>query len=400
MIRYFNPGHESAILNGSKYYKPNANIVKMQEDLAFLPAWYASPNDFVLTKQAPTEDFLSSVQSLNPLAKAITSADFILGKEQLLEEEINLWGISPQSVHLFEQLKKQYDLQLKIPEWKEIHLSLGGRLTSKECLSFLIDNLPTIEKRILPIYLSDLSEIEKYIINSKEKQVVKAPYSSSGRGLIWLLPEKLAQSEKQILSGMLKKQKEVSVEPALNKILDFSMHFEINQEVSFVGYSLFQTNNKGVYEKSILANQEKLEIQITDLINKELLLSVKNKLLSFIQGKYTPEYKGKLGVDMLIYQTGNHYHLNPCVEINMRKSMGYLAIQLFNNYIAPSSKGAFFIEYNPKAIQKHEELKAQYPVVFDNGRIKSGYMALCPITEESRFHAFLIITHPHTLFAY
>ena len=393
MIHYFNPGHESAVLNGSRFYQPNANIVKMREDLAFLPAWYASPYDSVLVEQTLTNDFLSSVQPLNPLAKAITLPDFISGKEQFLNEEINLWGISPQSIHYFEQQNKQYDLQLKIPEWKDVYYSLGSRPTAKECLSFLMDNFPEIEKRILPVYLSSITEIEEYIINSGEQQVVKAPYSSSGRGLIWLPPEKLAQSERQILSGILRRQKEVSVEPALNKSLDFSMHFEINseKEALFVGYSLFQTNNKGAYEKSILINQEEIERRITAFIDKDFVLSVKSKLLSFIQQKYSPDYKGNIGVDMLVYQSGNQYHLNPCVEINMRKSMGYLAIQLFSNYVSPSSQGAFFVKYHPgkQAIRQHEEWTKQYPLVLDKQRIKSGYLTLCPVTENSQYHTFI-----------
>jgi len=396
MIHYFNPGHESAVLNGSRFYQPNANVVKMQEDLAFLPAWYASSGDFVLTGQTLTTDFLSSVQSLSPLARAITSADFLSDREQFLNEEVNLWGISPQSIHYFEQQNKRYDLRLKIPEWKESYHPLGGRPIAKECLSFLINNFAEIENRILPVYLSDTAEIEEYIINSGEQQVVKSPYSSSGRGLIWLPPEKLAQSERQILSGMLKRQKEVSVEPALDKRLDFSMHFEIQseKEVRFIGYSLFQTNDKGAYEKSILINQEELEAKITAFIDKGLLLSVKSKLLTFIQQKYSPDYKGNIGVDMLIYQSDNQYHLNPCVEINMRKSMGYLAIQLFKNYILPSSQGAFFVKYYPEgqAIRQHEELMKQYPLVLDGQKIKSGYLALCPVAENSQYHAYVNTT--------
>ena len=396
MIYYFNPGHESAILNGSRFYQPNANVVKMQKDLAFLPAWYAAPGDSVLTEETLTDDFLSSIQSLDPLARAITSADFFINREQCLNKEVNLWGISPQSIYYFEQQSKRHDLQLKIPEWKDVYRSLGSRSTSRECLSFLMDNFPEIEKRILPVYLSDITEIEEYIINSKEKQVVKAPYSSSGRGLIWLPPEKLAQSERQILSGMLKRQKEISIEPALDKRFDFSMHFEINseKEVLFIGYSLFQTNNKGAYEKSILINQEELKKQITTFIDKNVLFSVQRKLLAFIQQKYGPHYKGNIGVDMLIYQANNEYRLNPCVEINMRKSMGYLAIQLFNNYISPFSQGIFFFKYYPEkqAMRQHEELTKRYPLVLDGKRIKSGYMTLCPVTANSQYHAYIQTT--------
>ena len=396
MIHYFNPGHESAVLNGSRFYQPNANVVKMQEDLAFLPAWYAAPDDFVLTVQPLTDDFLSTIRLLKPLARAVTSADFFSNRELLLEEEAKPWGISPQSVYCFEQLNKQYKLQLKVPEWKGVYHSLGSRSTSRECLSSLIDCIPEIEERILPLYLSDIKAVEEYVVNSGERQVVKAPYSSSGRGLIWLSPERLVQSEKQVLRGVLKRQKEVSVEPALDKRLDFSMHFEINLagEVLFVGYSLFQTNVKGAYEKSLLLEQDELEKRITAFIDEELLLSIRSRLFTFIRQRYSPEYKGNIGVDMLIYQADGQYRLNPCVEINMRKSMGYLAIQLFNNYILPSSQGEFFVKYYPgrQAVEQHEVLTKQYPLVVDGQRIKSGYFALCPVLEDSQYLAYVQVS--------
>jgi len=47
MVHYFNPGHETAVLNASKYYQPSRMIAKMQEDLALLPVWYAELEDYV-----------------------------------------------------------------------------------------------------------------------------------------------------------------------------------------------------------------------------------------------------------------------------------------------------------------------------------------------------------------
>jgi hypothetical protein len=394
MIHYFNPGHETAVLNASKYYQPGANQLKMQQDLAFLPAWYASPDDFVFTEKPLTDEFIASTLSLNPIAQSITSADFIQRKEVLQKEQIDLWGISPQSIYFFEKQNRQQQLQLEIPVWKAEYRSLGSRLTAKECLSFLIETVPRIEKEILPAFFSEIDEIENHLLQQTEKQLAKAPYSSSGRGLIWLPPEKLARSERQILSGILKKQSVVSVEKALDKQLDFSMHFVIRSggKVDFIGYSVFQTNNKGAYEKSRLAHPKALENQISSFIDKDLLSTVKDQLLTFIQHHYAPHYQGCIGVDMLVYQSGNQFRLNPCVEINMRKSMGYLAIQLVQNHLSPTFDGAFFVDYNqtPGAIyRQHQERQRENPLVLDGKKIQSGYLSLCPVSEESQYCAYL-----------
>jgi hypothetical protein len=399
MIHYFNPGHETAVLNGSKFYQPGAKVRKMQEDLALLPAWYAAPDDYVLL---PDGTLVAAekvchcgldgrlVESRNPERSR-------RGSRETSPEAVDLWGISPQSIYFVEKLSQSSELAVKIPEWKTEYPFLGSRFASRKVLLQLTDTVPEIEKNILPQFFSDIDTVENHVSKSNEKQLVKSPYSSSGRGLVWLPPGKLARSERQIISGMLRKQSQVSIEKALDKRLDFSMHFEINaaDETKFIGYSVFQTNSKGAYEKSLLANQTVLEQQITEFVDKELLHKVRNVLTGILHDTYSPYYKGTIGVDMLIYQSDSSYKLNPCVEINMRKSMGYLAVRLFEKYIHPDSQGEFSIEYHPdpKVInQRHADRQRQYPLAHENGRIKSGYLSLCPVTETSNYHAYLVIT--------
>ncbi|MDR2057781.1 MAG: hypothetical protein LBP83_05790 [Dysgonamonadaceae bacterium] len=376
MIHYFNPGHEAAVLNGSTFYRPPAKVLKMQEDLALLPTWYASPGDYVLFSC--------------PGQHAVWNDK----KENLQNQRVDLWGISPHSIYLFEKLSRHYNLQLKIPEWKAEFRLLGSRFISHKVLSLLMDEITEIEKDILPQFFSGIDEIDRILSQSNEKYLIKSPFSSSGRGLIWLPPGKIARSEKQNITGMLKKQSQVSVEKALDKQLDFSMHFENTPEgeTHFIGYSIFRTNAKGAYEKSILANQETLEKQITTFIDRDLLLRVKKTLISLIHKTYSNYYQGNIGVDMLIYKSGDQYKLNPCVEINMRKSMGYLAIRLFENYIYPDSICELVIAYDsfPQLIlQRHKEWKKQYPLVFEDKRIKNGYLNLCPVTETVNYYAYV-----------
>jgi hypothetical protein len=403
MIRYFNPGHETAVLNASKHYQPAANQLKMQRELAYLPAWYALPADFVLIDKPLSEPFLSDLKLLNPLARPITLSDLADKKSGLSGLAIDLWGISPQSICFFEKLNTLYHLEWQIPQWKEAFRLLGSRFASCKVLSSLIDTIPEIEKQILPYFFSDLNEIEKQLVRSREKQLIKSPYSSSGRGLVWLPPGKPAQSERQIISGMLKRQLQVSLEKALDKQLDFSMHFEISPEgeTRFIGYSVFQTNAKGAYEKSFLACREELEKKITAYIPPDLLIRVKAQLIRLIGAIYSPCYVGNIGVDMLVYLSGNQYRLHPCVEINMRKSMGFSAIRLFERYISPGSTGEFFVSYCSNVgdvYEKHKEWKRKYPAVTENGRIISGYMSLCPVEEESNYWAGVKIEKVPSIF--
>ncbi|MDR3341043.1 MAG: hypothetical protein LBT25_13335 [Candidatus Symbiothrix sp.] len=400
MIHYFNPGHETAVLNASKHYQPAAGIAKMQEDLAFLPAWYADFDDFVFVKNSLPDNFLSSIQALKQPASAICEQSLFEQSDKLFNQEISLWGISPQSIHFFEKIDWQYHLSLKIPAWKEEFRFLGSRFAAKEIISELVETVPEIEKAILPEFYSDLPEIEKVCLSAlkagfPDRLLLKSPYSSSGRGLVWLPPGKPTQSEKQIISGMLKKQSQVSIEMALDKQLDFSMHFEILSEgiTQFTGYSVFQTNAKGVYENSLTDSRENLENRIAVYTGKDLLMQVRKQLTELLNKTYSPYYIGNIGVDMLVYKSGNQFRLHPCVEINMRKSMGYLSIRLYENFIHPGSQGKFFVEYfrNPQILlEKHLALQKQYPLQIESNRICSGYLNLCPVNEQTNYQVKLI----------
>ena len=398
-LHYFNPGHEIAVLNASKHYQPPALIAKMQTDLAFLPAWYASAGDFVFMETPLPDDFILSCKSLNLRIKPVTPADFKESgglRVKPAMTTVDLWGISPHSVYFFEKLNEQWNLSLAIPQWKEEFRFLGSRFASHKLLTGLLDSIPEIEREILPQFVSNIEAVERQIAQSQERLLIKSPYSSSGRGLIWLPPAKLAQSERQLLAGMLKRQKQISIEKALDKLLDFSMQFEITAEgkTQFLGYSIFQTNAKGAYEKSFLDSQERLEKQIISFIDKELLFQTQRIATAMIQKIYAPYYRGTIGVDMLIYNAGGSCRLHPCVEINMRKNMGYLAIRLTEKFLHPDSQGEFMIEYDrdpQTTVQKHIQLQRAYPLIVEKKRIRSGYLSLCPVRDETNYRAYILI---------
>ena len=396
MIHYFNPGHETAVLNASKYYHPPAQVVKMQSDLAFLPAGYAAPGDFVYMENPLPDNFIRSCEPLNLQVKPVTSQDFSSNPELFQHSPVDLWGISPQSVHFFERLNAQWSLSLAIPPWNEELRFWGSRFASQQLLAGLLESIPEIEPDILPQFVSTIQAIEQQTVQSQDRLLVKSPYSSSGRGLIWLPPGKLAQSERQIITGMLNKQKQVSIEKVLDKQLDFSMQFEITPagETLFAGFSIFKTNDKGAYEKSLLDSQEQLEKQITKLIDRDLLVQTQKTLTGMIQEKIAPYYSGIVGVDMLLYKSGNICRLHPCVEINMRKNMGYLAIRMAEKHLHSEAQGEFRIEYNRKpeeSVRKHLQLQQQYPLHIENGRIRNGYLSLCPVTESTNYQAYILL---------
>lgn len=393
MIHYFNPGHETAVRNASPYYTAPANIATMQNELSFIPAWYSGQDDIVLVNNSENIKYFNYLNSIFPtLPKPILAND--LGKYQGLD--ISLWGISPQAICFFSALCKKYDLTLNTPEWKEEYSYLNSRNAAKDCLNQLTNIISDISKDIIPQFYSNLEDIEMVVNESPFKILSKAPYSSSGRGLLWLPESGLTRTERQILHGTLRKQGSVSLERALNKQVDFAMEFlsDGKGNVIFVGYSLFYTNSKGGYEANYLGTQINIENQLTDKISADMLADVKGNLIKILQEKYANLYKGCIGVDMMIYKEEEIYKLHPCVEINMRYNMGYLAVKLFENYISPASHGKFHIDFCPKEgeiYKKHMEMIENYPIEVRENRIKKGYLSLCPVDETTHYRAYIQI---------
>lgn len=397
MLHYFNPGHEQAVLNSSPYYMPPANVLKMQDDLAFLPAWYAGSEDFVFVQNRISPDFLELYdKNLNLSINPVREKDFDNKKEILSNQELSCWGISPQAIHYFETVRDRYDLNLQIPAWNIAYKEWCSREKAAFCLQFLCDNLPNISHKLLPTFHTNIPSINKCLIeNGTQYFVAKAPYSSSGRGLLFLPKGKLGRTQTQLLSGILNKQNTVSIEPVLDKTMDFAMEFYMNGKgiVDFCGISLFETNNKGAYSGNILTSQDNITKKIESYIDGKLLNDVQTIFTQSLLTKISSFYKGYIGVDMMIYQEKDNYFLHPCLEINLRSTMGIIAIHFVNNFLHSESNGRFTIIYANKdgdMLRFHNERQQQYPTEFTDKKLKSGYISLCPISEKTKFVAYVI----------
>lgn len=391
-VHYFNPGHETAVLNGSPYYMAPANVVAMQRDLAFLPAWYGCAEDVVLVDDN-SEIYYSYLTGIfHGLPKAV-SEQHLTGYRNA---EVSLWGVSPQGIHYFEELNRTYGLQLEIPQWDSNYLYLNSRKAAHDCLSELCGQISDISKAIIPRFFDNLDDIKLAVYDSEYQLLAKAPFSSSGRGLLWLPQSGLTRTESQILHGILKKQGSVSVERVLDKQVDFAMEFMSDGKggIDFAGYSLFYTNSKGGYESNYIGSQQNIEQQLYDKIPPSLLTKVRESLKVVLAGKYGSIYSGCIGVDMLIYEDDGELRLHPCVEINMRYNMGYLALNLYRNYIMSGAEGRFYLDFTPQAgrmYENHMKMLDEHPPVYIDGKLGKGYLSLCPVTSNTHYRAFILI---------
>lgn len=402
-LHYFNPGHETAVLFGSPYYTPSANVQRMTNELALLPLWYAAPDDFIWIEeevQAATgiPAFLANLPEGLPPFPTVTGgkAGTVNGKGYP-ELTAAPWGLSPHSVHLFQQLKRKGAFSLTVPDWKPDFFRLTGRQTAAACLEKIREAEPELAFPVPPAFCRSMEDVDLYLRSEQPPFVLKTPYSSSGRGLLWLPDRKVTMQDRKWIDGAIRKQGCVSIERALDRVLDFAAEFYSDGagQVDYQGLSVFGTEQKGNYSGNRLGTPESLKRLLTAWTGEEQLDRTLEIVRLAIEKIYGSLYRGYLGVDMLLYRRpGGSTGIHPCIEINMRYTMGMVALRLSENLLAPDREGNFFVTFDKapgEAYQRHRSLQAAHPPEVRNGKIEKGYLSLCPVSEETKYRAYLLI---------
>lgn len=396
----FNPDNEISVANGTNGYTPKANIMLMADNLAFLMAYLAGEGDYVLVPWLPEGDFLEERREVF----GVTSKPILWENACLLSfRAIKPWGWSPRMHNLFGELKNRCGelfCQSVMAEWSNERRELYSRLRAAECLEFICRQLPGIEAETEPRVCRSLSAIRE--IAGGEDVVVKAPWSSSGKGILFVPRGGMMKKEEEILSGILHKQEYVMVEKRLDRVIDFAMEFEMDADsrLHYLGLSVFKTGNRGEYEGNIVTSEDALREKITAYVSGEMLDRVRDVLMEALLDRYRGKYTGFLGVDMMIYRDDvGQYKIQPCVEINLRYNMGIVALQL-RRHLAENAEGHFRVRFSAKPgdiLSSVEKQRQMFPLKRHGGAIVSGYIHLTPVDGNSRFVAELQVGEKLTL---
>lgn len=322
-LYYFNPDNEIALAHNCSGYTPPQSVISYMDRLALLPALYATPGSGILV----SDRIIDNIGRL-PYYDILKSRDMKCVPFSALDHnsEILPWGWNQ---HLYQYLEKHGLNTQLMPSLNLIarYRELAHRATTIKVFNHINDD--QLNSRI-PVFLASKAEANAYMMqfeseSAKDYPVVKFPWSSSGRGVF------MSPSPKTF-AKILTRRQGVIIEPLWDKAIDFATEwFCSGGKARFEGYSIFLNTSKGQYEGNIVASQAYIRHKILQHCSEELLdkrLRALNSALNFI---VAPHYTGPLGVDMLCDREGE---INPCVEINLRMTMGHVAIrinEIFNN---------------------------------------------------------------------
>ena len=393
-----------AVVNGSVNYMAPAQLRRFENELSTLPWILAHHDDIVLTDKIPSQQFTDQLESAGFSLPTFRTIESSISDPAFLSTEIGFlfpWGWSPAVHKLISPLKSGCCTEFinsPVADWYDIHRELYSR---KSALSILRSIVKEYKSDAL-LSIDDLPEIcmtHEQIIALQQKWgkvIVKAPWSSSGRGLQILRPNEYNQTNKQVISGYLKQQGFVVVEPWHNKVLDLSFQFFSigNGIIEFRGLTSFSTDHLGRYVGNFI---QELPSDLSPELNEflqENLPSVKQVLLQELtSSNYSTDYYGWLGVDALIFESfDGKLKIHPCLEINCRFTMGAIALSL-RPHLSEQSIGEFRIMHGKEGhfAQLVEEMQEKEPLIMESGKIVSGFLPVTPSSPESSFGAYISI---------
>jgi len=395
----FNPDSDLALANGDANYLPPRSARRMADDLSLLPAWYADEGDAVLIPSSDVIYYWSKTLSNNILRSEIK---WITNKESLPSQPLSPWGWN---AALVKQMKVRGlgDEHLPSVEEMEALRALSSRRMAVEVLKALMQNLSDTHRLIGEAAFCVTEEEIVQQVTSYPTTMLKAPWSSSGKGL------RRGQGEyAPPLSGWcartLAQQGAVVVEPLYRKVKDFAMEFYSAGDgapLTFVGYSRFVTDANGSYEGNLLMADEEIERELSTYVSREALHTVRAMLQELIGERIGADYRGYVGVDMMVCLVKRENQkwdmcLHPCVEINLRMNMGVVAHIFYERYVAKGCRGRFVVDYypTPEALREaHRQRMEEAPLQLSpEGRVCKGYLPLTPVGRETQYLVWALIS--------
>ena len=340
ILHYFNPGYELSAKQRQAHYTPTKPVRQLRYDLATLPIYYAAEGEGVLVPadlptELRTEQMVSRVEA---------------------DDRIMPWGAAPEVPGIgyeTEVMRRLASRERSLELWERLYEpSLFGPMLPPRCIS-------------------EESEVPK-----EGRWVAKLDFSSSGRGVFF--PRSTEE-----LQEMLRRHQELYLEPWLDRVADQGCEFVRHPDggIEYVGVHLF-TTAQGRYGASLVAPREvvreQLRRQPTTPSHEEYVAH----LLERLRGYDFHGYAGPFGIDTVVWRDGDLLRLAPSVEINLRRTMGHVALELSQRYAEPSGQTYLYEITSPQGL-------TDLPLYLTGSPLTDAPTLLTPTLPDTRFAALL-----------
>ncbi|MDO5036497.1 MAG: hypothetical protein Q4D93_06015 [Porphyromonas sp.] len=365
LVWFFNPGYEASLSGVTANYTPPRSVCRFRRDLATLPIYMTSGCDYVMVADDMPEQYRTS-QIISELSG---------------DDALQPWGWASE---LKSYLPKGYVLPFTVDEMR----ALGSRHQSLSLWREIVRIEPALFSHLMePMECSAMPNS----LPLHRAWVLKDEYSSSGRGVRFFSDE--VGLGDFFASVSKSRSKRYYIEPYYEIVEDrgYEFYMSATGEVRYLGGSEFVTE-KGKYIANRLQPADQLETkwQATPTTpsheNYILLLSRALSRLSLYG------YSGPIGVDTaVVANEEGALELLPCIEVNIRPTMGHLALALSERDL-PSEHGKGYFQITTLTPAQRADWLNVAPLYMESTSLLArGVYPLTPVTEETRFVATLTI---------
>lgn len=338
ILHVFNPEHDIALAHNDPYFTaPRAGRL-LREDCEWLPALWAREGECVLVNNR--SNYLNKVFRAQLVTPSELKFHSISG--------IRPWGWDSALVH---QLVKAGVPRETMPSDEQLqHIR---QLSSRTFAAGILREITSesdcfIGEATAVRSLDELRETLRRGTSADARpvtHVLKEPWSSSGRGLRYVSPT-LTEPQANWAHRIIERQGALMVEPFYDKVADFGMEFESTPDgIRYRGLSVFSTMG-GAYSGSLLASEDE---KLQQLHLPHPISGLTTLLAEKLAPHLASSYAGPFGIDMMVARTTHGEMIHPMVEINLRRTMGHVAIDLYER----GQRGTMSIAYDGK----HYELR-------------------------------------------
>lgn len=346
-LRIFNPGHDIALASGLTNFTPPHAARGLQADLGYLPALWANEDDAVLVEDRSYAErtYLRLSARLERLGlRPSCDVNFVTRKDlhSLCPVAVDPWGWDPALRHLLERHGVEERCLPSVGYVGEVR-RLSHRANAAELLRRLVpsgDGGSGCGRLVGCAHTARSMDEVRRFLGETGRAVLKAPWSSSGRG-VRFVDGALSGHQEGWAANVLKTQGALMVEPHYRKVCDFGMEFvsDAQGRVCYQGLSLFTTVN-GAYTGNLLATERVKRAVLSRYVDGALLDEVAQRICRMLSMPLSDGnggddghhyvYEGPFGVDMMVVARDDEdgFLLHPCVEINLRRTMGHVALAI------------------------------------------------------------------------
>ncbi len=175
-------------------------------------------------------------------------------------------------------------------------------------------------------YIQTDQELSTWWDSLEGAKVLKNCYGSSGRG--HCISQGSNSDYKKALLFFHKNSSALIAQPWVERVLDFSSQWDIKQNGSYeyLGATICQNSAKGSYLASITGPEKQIFANHLEALEEHFFYAKKAIKLLISHGFF-----GNVGFDAMIYKdpATQKHTLLPILEINARKTMGWVCLQLY-----------------------------------------------------------------------